>query len=362
MISNLAFPAVYRRGEGVLAELGGFCKTYGQKVVLIGGHQALASVADQATDSLRQAGLEVLTPIWYGGECTWANVDKMEKAVLAIGAEVLIAVGGGRAIDTVKATGFRLNLPVVAIPTIGATCAAMTPLSIINDVHGAYIENSPKATTPIGVFVDVAIIAQAPARWLYAGLGDTLAKRYEYRSTGANVEQTASVIGAMNNSHTCYDIIKRYGKGAKQAVLAQIPNADLGYALDAIIYYAGMCSILGGEKLRGAAAHCVYFGFSNIPEAHQWGHGLLVGFGNLCLLAIEERSDEEIKEEIKLAVDCGVPVTLAQIAILSEADLHTVAKIAVEAPDMTNMPFQVSEQMVIDAIKRVDQLGQQVLA
>ena len=59
--------------------------------------------------------------------------------------------------------------------------------------------------------------------------------------------------------------------------MAQTPNEALGYALDAIIYYAGICSIIGGESLRGAAAHCVYFGFSYIPEAHEWGHGLLVG-------------------------------------------------------------------------------------
>ena len=361
MLLNQIFPAVYKRGEGVLDQIGEFCSLYGQKILLVGGHQALAAVQSQVEENIMAAGLNLVGVHWYGGECTWENVARLVEAAKEKEAQVLVVAGGGRAIDTTKAAGYELQLPVVTVPTIGATCAAMTPLSIINDEHGSYMENSPKSITPVGVFVDTAIIAKAPARWLYAGLGDTLAKLYEYRSTASGVEQTSSVIGAINNSHTCYDIIKQYGKGAKEAVLAQMPNKDLGYALDAIIYYAGMCSILGGEKLRGAAAHCVYFGFTNIPEAHKWGHGLLVGFGNLCLLALEGRSSEEIKEEIKLAKDCGVPTTLAQIAQLTDEDLQLVAKVAVNAPDMANMPFKVTESMVIEAIKRIDDLGQQII-
>lgn len=106
----------------------------------------------------------------------------------------------------------------------------------------------------------------------------------------------------------------------------------------------------------------MYFGFSYIPEAHEWGHGLLVGFGNLCLLALEGYSDEEIKEEIRLAIDCGVPVTLAQIAQVNEQDLQLVAEVAVRSPDMRNMPFNVTEEMVIKAIKHVDALGREVTA
>ena len=362
METRLTFPALYKRGVGVLAELGEFCKTYGKKIILTGGHQALEAVGDAAKASLEAAGLEVVSVYWYGGECTWANVDKMAEEITRLGAQCIVAAGGGRSLDTAKAAAYRLNLPIVTIPTIGATCAAMTPLSIINDEHGGYIENSPKSKGPVGVFVDTAVIAKAPARWLYGGMGDTLAKMYEYRATASKAQPTSWVIGAINNGITCYDIIKKYGEGAKEAVMAQPPNEALGYALDAIIYYAGICSIIGGESLRGAAAHCVYFGFSYIPEAHEWGHGLLVGFGNLCLLALEGYSDEEIKEEIRLAIDCGVPVTLAQIAQVNEQDLQLVAEVAVRSPDMRNMPFNVTEEMVIKAIKHVDALGREVTA
>lgn len=363
MEQGVLFPRVFQRGQGVLKEIGSFAGDYGHKVLLVGGHHALAAVEHKIKDSVAAAGLELVGVHWYGGECCWSNVEKLMDKAKETKADVFIVAGGGRAIDTAKAASAKLDrIPVITVPTIAATCAAMTPLSIMNNEQGEYLENWGEATCPSGVFVDMDVIACAPGRWLYAGLGDTLAKLYEYRCSGRDVEKTGRVIGAINNSHTCYDLIKRYGKEAKEAVEQQVVTPALSYCVDSIIYYGGMCSILGGENLRGAAAHCVYFGFSYIPEAHEWGHGLLVGFGNLCLLVLEERANEEIIEEIKLAIDCGVPVTLQQIAKVNDQDLQLVAEVACKAGDMRNMPFPVTEQMVIDSIKWVDQLATQLLA
>ncbi len=43
---------------------------------------------------------------------------------------VVIGVGGGALLDSAKVLARRLGVPLVAIPTIAATCAAWTPLSV----------------------------------------------------------------------------------------------------------------------------------------------------------------------------------------------------------------------------------------
>lgn len=43
---------------------------------------------------------------------------------------VVIGIGGGAVMDTVKAVARRSGVPFVGIPTIAATCAAWTPLSV----------------------------------------------------------------------------------------------------------------------------------------------------------------------------------------------------------------------------------------
>lgn len=63
-------------------------------------------------------------------------------------------------------------------------------------------------------------------------------------------------------------------------------------------------------------------------------------------------------EAIRLADRCAIPTTLSQIADLSEAELHKVAKASLLSPDMKNMPFTVTENMVVNAIRKVDRLAQ----
>lgn len=357
METNLKIPPVYIRGEGVLSQIGQFCKARTDKVMISGGEKALNAVETELVQSLTAAGVEIVGIEWYGGECTWENINRLTDQVIDKQAGLLICVGGGKALDTGKAVAYKSQIPCVTVPTIAATCAGFTPLSIIHSSAGIYVENTPFSACPVGIFVDTRVIIDAPKKWLFAGMGDTLAKWYELRATTGNIPMTSWTIGGITNGQICYSIIKEFGGDAKYALEAGQITDNLEYVIDAIIFYAGMSSILGGEKCRGAAAHSIYFGFTNIPAAHHVGHGLLVGYGNLCLLALEKRGKEELLAEIKLAKDCGVPIKLEEIAEFSENDLKIIAEVAVEANDMQNMPMEVTPEMVIEAIRLIDRLS-----
>lgn len=357
MRTDIRIPAVYRRGVGVLSEIGEYAKTQGQQALVIGGHKALNAVQGRLVQSLTDAGVKVVSVEWYGGECTWENVERLAGLAREVGADLIIAVGGGKALDTGKATAYMAELPCITVPTIAATCAAFTPLSVMYDDQGRFLHNSSKSACPTGVFVDSQVLLEAPAKWLYAGMGDTLAKWYELRATTSKIPTTSWTIGGITNGKICYEVINQFGPGAKEAIEAGKVTDSFEYVVDAVVFYAGTSSILGGEKCRGAAAHAVYFGFTNVPAAHGLGHGLLVGFGNLCLLALEQRGTEELLAEIKLARECGVPTKLSEIAELTEDDLQTIARVAADTGDMKNMPMDVTPQMVLDAIRLVDELS-----
>lgn len=354
---NINIPPVYQRGVGVISKIGEFCQKQVKRVIILGGRQGIGAVQEQLVASLESANLEIAGIEWYGGECTWANIQTLSQTVNEKKAELVIAVGGGKVMDTGKAVAYQSNVPCITVPTIAATCAAFTPLSIIHDDQGRYVENTPESACPIGIIVDTQVILEAPAKWFYAGMGDTLAKLYELRATTSKIPMTSRTIGGISNGKICYQVIEEFGAQAKLAIEDGQISSAFEYVIDAIILYAGMSSILGGEQCRGAAAHSVYFGFTNIPAAHDAGHGLLVGFGNLVLLALEGRSDDELLTEIKLAQDCGVPIRLSEIAELTEADLKLVAEVASQANDMKNMPLEVTPELVIQAIRRVDELS-----
>ncbi len=105
--------------------------------------------------------------------------------------------------------------------------------------------------------------------------------------------------------------------------------------------FAGLTSLMSSGA-HAAAAHAIYEGFTVCDKTREFGHGLLVGFGNLCLLALENRSDEELLEAIGLARACAIPLSLREIAELDSTELAGIIDMALHAPDMANMPAPVT--------------------
>lgn len=358
-VNQFNFPSKVFRGPDALNSLGVFCKTLGQRAFVLGGITALSKTQETIYASLSQNGIQAVATEWYGGECTQSVIRQQTQKVVTAQADVIIAVGGGKALDTGKAVAAASQLPLITVPTIAATCAAVTPLSVIYNEKGEFVGNHFLEDCPAGTIIDTTIICEAPSTWLCAGIGDTLAKMYELRAASLAIPSNSVTISAVINGQICYNIIKRFGSAARKSVENKKHSSELDSTVDAIILSAGLSSIFGGEKLRNAAAHAIYNGLTKIPAAHKTAHGLIVGYGNLCLLALEGRPDNEIIEEIKLADSCAIPTRLNQIVTLSESEIQTVAQASSRATAMSCMPFAVSAEMVIDAIRRVDSLSAQ---
>ncbi|PKE28654.1 alcohol dehydrogenase [Rahnella sp. AA] len=354
---NIIFPAQILRGPGVISQLGDICALLGKRALVIGGHQALMAVGDKIRHQLEGCAVELVGSEWFGGESSESNITRLAKVVKDKKADIVIGVGGGKSLDTCKAVGVETNVPVVTIPTIAATCAAVTPLTIRYHDDGHFRDLFPLPQAPAAVIIDSAILAAAPLRWLAAGLGDTLAKWYEFRAISRHNGQLSGVARSSSaNSRICYDLIESCGPAACDAVRAGKPNAELDQVLDAIFMFAGLTSLMSSGA-HAAASHAIYEGFTVCDKTREFGHGLLVGFGNLCLLALENRSDEELMEAIRLAHACAVPLRLSEIAELNAGELDSIVKASLHAPDMENMPEPVTAGGLYEAISRVEAMA-----
>ena len=166
------FPG-YTIGPDAYDDIVSVCSPYGRKVAIIGGERALEAAKYEILKAVEDSELEVIGVFWYGGEASRENIDRLRPLVEE--ADMIFAVGGGKAIDTGKVLAHDTNRPFFTFPTIASTCASCTGLGIIYHPDGSLREYSLSKVPAKHIFINTRIIAEAPDIYLWAGMGDTMA-------------------------------------------------------------------------------------------------------------------------------------------------------------------------------------------
>ena len=293
----------------------------------IGGRRALAAarpylppVFDDDARSLRRV---------FSGHCSESLVSGYVRD--GRDADLVVGIGGGSALDTAKAVATRLDKPFVAIPTVAATCAAWTPLSVWYDDDGRALgyEMFPLASRL--VLVDPRIVLTAPPEYLSAGIGDTLAKWYEARvlcDAAPALPLTAQL--GLSVARQIHDVLLEKGEAAVAAAKVGAnagtnPGTNAGavdgtvneafvQVVDAIIAGGGLVGGLGERYTRLAAAHAIHNGLTVIPATASILHGAKVAYGILVQLALEGRRDELLRLDAAL-LSLGLPRRLADLGV-----------------------------------------------
>ena len=100
----------------------------------------------------------------FGGISSKSEIAKMQDIVKEDKIDTVVAVGGGSAVDTAKATAYYSGKHIVIVPTVAATDAPCTGLSVIyNDDH-SFDKYLFYPTNPDAVMVDTTVIANAPVK------------------------------------------------------------------------------------------------------------------------------------------------------------------------------------------------------
>ena len=94
-------------------------------------------------------------------------------------------------------------------------------------------------------------------------------------------------------------------------------------------------------------------------------HGEKVNFGTLTQLVLENIPEEELADILAWMTSVGLPVTFAELGItdISRKHLMPVAEAACADNDtLHNMPFEVTAEIVYNAMIAADAYGREALA
>ncbi|KAH9925379.1 glycerol dehydrogenase [Epithele typhae] len=313
-------PSKYIQGPYAIQNAPKYLSTLGKAPLLI-CDEIVGKIAGEDLVRALEGSFSVHRAL-FGGEASRVEVDRITG--LGRGAEVdfVIALGGGKTIDTAKTVADALGVPVAVLPTTASTDAPCSALSVLY--------------TPDGTFDCYTFFAKNPPSVNFGG--------------GLPTEVSVAI------GTKCEEILFRYGKQAYEANKAHAVTP----ALEAVVEANTLLSGLGFESGGLAAAHAIHNGMTAIEQLHSLLHGEKVAFGTICQLILDGETTAELDRYIEWMVSVDLPVTFELLGIpdVKDDELREVAKLAC-APGETiwNLDRVIDPEIVFGAIKGADAAG-----
>ncbi len=343
--------------DDVYDDIARFCTPYGRTAAVLGGETALSKARESLAAGIENSGIEVTDWIIYGKECTFARAEELMSLPAVKEADMLFAVGGGKAIDTVKVMAGKMKKPFFTVPTIAATCAAVTSIAAVYCEDHRFDSMYDAAHPPLHAFINERIIGEAPPEYLWAGIGDSIAKYYESRLSVRNRNILHTNEMGVTISGMCADPLMRNAvKGYKDAQ-NKLVTEELRETVLNVIVSTGFASIFLDPDYNTAVAHSLTYGLVELPQVEEKHmHGEIVSFGVLVLLMMDGQTDS-FEKVYKFNKKMGLPVCLADLDVTWE-ELDTVIKKALQTFDLEVLPYKVTEEMYYEALKKTEEYNQ----
>jgi len=346
-------PPRYYQGPGALDRLPAICAALAARPFLVVDADLLGIVGARL-DSLFAGITHAVAP--FRGEVTVAAMDGVTEMARAARADLVVGIGGGKALDVGKGCARRTGQRFVSVPTVASNDSPTSVAVAVYDDNHRMIAVEALERSPEAVVVDTTLIAGAPADFLRAGIGDAIAKKFEgeasLRHGGVNAYHSYQLRTAGYIVDGCYRTIRECGVEALAAAGSGTPTPALEAVVEANILMAG----LGFENMGLGLAHGITRGLVRVPAIERAPHGYHVAYGTLVLLAAEGRDDTFINDMMEFFGQIGLPRSLTELGLdqVSDDIVREIAANTTQAPAGSYLLVPVGEAELVVAIAAVE--------
>jgi glycerol-1-phosphate dehydrogenase [NAD(P)+] len=109
--------------------------------------------------------------VYFVEAASVAEAERLETLFRGTGS-LMMGFGGGKVLDVVKLVADRENRPYISIPSTLSHDGIYSPVARLTDENGRKRSFGVKA--PLGIIVDLDVIAEAPKVTIMAGVGDLI--------------------------------------------------------------------------------------------------------------------------------------------------------------------------------------------
>src|SRR5690554_2616621 len=349
----------YVQGKGAIDALGHHAYVLGKRAFVVTDADIAKMLGERVEKSFEDAGLSVAINV-FPGEITHTAIDSLSKQAIDFRADMIVGLGGGKALDTAKGVALQLDVEMVSVPTIASNDGPASAAIAVYDENHIMQDILQLPRNPGLVLVDSQVIANAPLRFLKAGIGDAISKKFEAEACHAAGATTllgtpASITGLMA-ADACYRIIRKHAQGALEAAGKNQVNDDLENLIEAAV----LLSTLSFEDGGLSVSHAIARGFSYLKRAAGTLHGDHVAYGLLVQLTLENRELAFITELKEFYLTIGLPTRLQDFGLdqPTRTEIRELAEKSMVSPSAVRFSPKVDTDQLERAIHQVEKLSQ----
>jgi glycerol-1-phosphate dehydrogenase [NAD(P)+] len=328
-------------GHGVLAELGAAVEDLylgGRPLVVtsptpdrIAGDRVRAQFDDPATHVVERASFDA--------------VERTIEAARGAGADFLVAVGGGKAVDTAKMASDRLGCGFVSVPTAASHDGIVSGRSSIPEGD---TRHSVAADPPLAVVADTELLADAPWELTTAGCADiisnyTAVKDWRLANRLKNVEYS-EYAGAL--SEMTAEMLVDNADSIKAGL-----EESAWIVVKALVSSGVAMSIAGSSRPASGAEHLFSHQLDRLAPG-QALHGHQVGVGAIMTEYLHSGQDGEWHAIRQALRRIDAPTTAAALDIDAETVIEALCTAHTIRDRYTILGDGVSEDAAVEVATR----------
>ncbi len=311
-------------GSGVLARIGEYlAQVFGRdmSVLVVSGPHVSKQYYPVAANSLSEHGFSFDLVVAADASVDTARAVAEESRRDRV--DVIIGLGGGKAIDVAKYAAAVTGKGLVSAPTVASHDGITSPFA---SLKGFDKPISKKAKTPNAIVIDLDVIRGAPRRYNIAGFGDLIGKytavldwRLAHKLRLEYYGEYAASLALMSARHVS-QYVDEIAAGTLEGVRVLV---------EALVSSGVAMCIAGSTRPASGSEHLFAHALHVVAERKPL-HGEAVGVGTIMMSYLHGKNWRRIRALLKRV---GAPVDAEGLGVTDEEVIEALVMAARIRPE-----------------------------